>query len=100
VLFGGGEEGYKFVRGRTQVADATVRRQRAYVQQNSGGTLKFHVSIIAGLERCMSRSERTGPSGAKAHVDFEGLNVRAKARTLLTLQQLKCAHSGSHAELL
>jgi hypothetical protein len=100
MLFGSSEEGDKFVRGRPQVADASVRRQRAYVEQNSGGTLKFHISIIAGSERRMSRSERTGPSGAKAHVDFEGLNVRAKARTLPTLQQLKCAHSGSHAELL
>ena len=47
VLFGRGEKGHKLMGGRPQVADAAVGGQRADVQQNSGGTLKFHVSIIA-----------------------------------------------------
>jgi hypothetical protein len=64
MLFGSSEEGDKFVRGRTKIADASVRRQRTNVKQNSGGTLKFHVSIIAGPERSPN-SNLNIPSAAK-----------------------------------
>jgi hypothetical protein len=65
MLFGSSEEGDKFMRGWTKITDAPIRRQRAYVEQNSGGTLKFHVSIIAGSERSPNYNANI-PSTAKA----------------------------------
>jgi hypothetical protein len=46
MLFGAGQKGHKLMRGGPKVADAAVRRQRAHMQQNSAGTLKFHIAII------------------------------------------------------
>ena len=46
MLFGAGQKIDKLMRGRPQIADAPIRRQRAHMQQDSGGTLKFHIDII------------------------------------------------------
>ncbi len=51
MLFGARQKGYKLVRGRAQVADAAIRGQRGYMQQDPGGTLKLHDAIIAGDDR-------------------------------------------------
>ena len=42
-----GKKSDKLMRSRPQIADASVSRQGRHVKQNSGGTLKLHVSIIA-----------------------------------------------------
>ncbi len=47
VLPGAGEEGDKLMGGRSQVADAPIRGQGSYVQQNSGGAKKSHGLIIS-----------------------------------------------------
>jgi hypothetical protein len=46
VLFGARQKCHKLVRRRAQVANASIRRQRTDVQQNSGGTLKFHSALL------------------------------------------------------
>ena len=49
VLFGLGEEVDELVRGGAEVADAAIRGERGDMEQNAGGTLKFHGLIIDGL---------------------------------------------------
>ena len=46
MLFGRGEKGYKLMGCGTQVADASIGRQRADVQKNSGRTREIHAFII------------------------------------------------------
>ena len=54
VLFGLGQKGDELVRGRPQIADASIGWQRAHMQQDSGRTLKLHCSIIdAAGEECL-----------------------------------------------
>jgi hypothetical protein len=58
VLFGLGEKGDELMGGRAQVAAAAIGRQRTDVQQNTGGTLKFHLSIIGWMAQRTIRCNR------------------------------------------
>jgi hypothetical protein len=48
MLFGARQECNKFVRRGAQVANAAIRWQRAYVQQNTRGSLEFHDADLTG----------------------------------------------------
>jgi hypothetical protein len=84
MLLGRGEESDKLVCGRPQVTDAPVGWQRAYVEQNSGGTLKPHVSIIAGW------GEEDEQDAAKNHynpVADRVLSTHVLKRSLMKLRR-------------
>jgi hypothetical protein len=48
MLLGANQKAKKLVRRGAQIADAAIRRQRAYVQQNTARSLKLHEADITG----------------------------------------------------
>jgi hypothetical protein len=48
VLFGARQKCNKLVRRGAQIANAAIRRQRAYMQQNSRGSLELHEADLTG----------------------------------------------------
>ena len=57
MLLCASQKAKKLVRCGAQIADASIRRQRTYVQQNSAGSLKLHEADITGwIAVCRKRA--------------------------------------------